>query len=309
MHALSTMSYYDLINGYQDIFMIDNKYIENMSIEYLYTFHLFDNKFQNILFRQSVFIENVFKTRLSHIIAKNHGVHQNDYLNEKHYFAYAKDNQRTNFINLRDNIERVYTNKKYCNNIPQPTRHYLKEHNHIPPWILFKNISFGNSIDLYRLLKPKEKREITNAMMTQDSLNYTQKVDFLTNSLNIIRSFRNQIAHNLKFVTYKTLNPIAPKTIKKISPPFLYTNSDIEKKTGANDIYALIMSIVILLDDPFLVSEFLHEILNHISSVNDPLLGEQEKGIPETLYMDYSEITRLPLNLAERINKLIMSYK
>lgn len=31
-------------------------------------------------------------------------------------------------------------------------------HNHVPPWILFKNISFGDSINLYNVLKKRAER-------------------------------------------------------------------------------------------------------------------------------------------------------
>lgn len=298
------MSYYDLINGYQEVFMKNNKYNKDISIELLYTFYLFDTKFQNILFRQSVFIENMFKTRLAQIIGKNLGVHQKNYLNEKHYYAYAKNNSKVNFKDLKYKIEKIYinNNNKY---IPQPTKHYLETHNHIPPWILFKNVTFGNTINLYQLLKPNEKNEITNVMLSNTTIDYKQKVEFLTNSLNIIREYRNKIAHNLKFVTHTTQNTLSPKVTKELSPMFLYINKDIENKIGSNDIFAHILSIVILLDNPFLVVEFLKEIFNHISSINSDIVPGQNKTVNEVLYEKYSKITNLPLDLELRINKFI----
>ena len=63
--ALSSMSYYDLVNGYQECFMENGQYTEATSIEYLYSFYHFDRTFQNALFQYSVYIENFFKTALS----------------------------------------------------------------------------------------------------------------------------------------------------------------------------------------------------------------------------------------------------
>ena len=40
----------------------------------------------------------------------------------------------------------------------QPTNYYVEMHNHVPPWILFKNISFGDSINLYNVLKKRAER-------------------------------------------------------------------------------------------------------------------------------------------------------
>ena len=37
--VLTSISYYDLINGYKNIFMENNKFKVGISIEYLYEFH------------------------------------------------------------------------------------------------------------------------------------------------------------------------------------------------------------------------------------------------------------------------------
>lgn len=285
--------------------MNNGKYYEYVSIELLYSFYLFDTKFQNIIFRQSMFIENMFKTRFAQIIGKNFGVHQEDYLNRKHYYSYAKENKNVNFNTLKAKIEDIYNSRNY---IPQPTYHYVKNHNHIPPWILFKNISFGNIINLYQLLKSEEKSETTNVVILNDQIDYAQKVDFLTNSLNIIRDYRNKIAHNLKFVTHKSSNFVSPKILHTLSSSVLYSNRDIENKIGGNDIYALILSIVVLLDNPFLIREFLLEILNHISSFNSDLMPDTNITVDETLYNYYSQITNLPIDLEKRISSYILSF-
>ena len=130
-HALKTMSYYDLINGYQDVMMENGRYRANTSIEFLYTFHLFDKGFQNIIFARIMFIENYFKSLLSHCIAENFGVHQSDYLDKRNYNYASK---KVVFADVKRDIEKVYK-QTYP---PTPTRFYQQNHNHIPPWILFK---------------------------------------------------------------------------------------------------------------------------------------------------------------------------
>lgn len=45
--VLRSVSYYDLINGYKDAFMVNEKYGEHMSIEFLYSFYIFDKRFQD----------------------------------------------------------------------------------------------------------------------------------------------------------------------------------------------------------------------------------------------------------------------
>lgn len=45
-NAIFKFSYYDLINGYQDVLMENKKFKDNISIEFLYLFHLFDKEIQ-----------------------------------------------------------------------------------------------------------------------------------------------------------------------------------------------------------------------------------------------------------------------
>ena len=56
---LESISYYDLVNGYQDCF-INNPDIKSLSLIDLFYFKMFDMNFQNILFKYSVFAENSF---------------------------------------------------------------------------------------------------------------------------------------------------------------------------------------------------------------------------------------------------------
>lgn len=293
--ALQTIPYYDLVNGYKDSMMIGNQFKASITIEFLYTFYLFDKGFQNIIFKQIMFLENKFKLLLSYTISKNFGVHQDDYLSEKNYLS-CKNNLK--FKKLKTNIEKIYIPKNIYD-IPQPTRHYVSTHNHIPAWILFKNISFSNAINLFALLEPNEKSEIINAMIP-DNILYKEKAEFLLRSLNLLRKFRNQIAHNLKFVTYKSpkADTLSAKTLKKLLPNQLISWNDINKQSrGLNDIYANMLLIICLLKDKYLITTFCNEIFSFIYPL-DATLNEQMKA---SMFKEYATITNLPYNLPDRI--------
>ena len=57
--VLTSISYYDLINGYKNIFMENNKFKVGISIEYLYEFHLLDKSIQAFIMKYSLFVENI----------------------------------------------------------------------------------------------------------------------------------------------------------------------------------------------------------------------------------------------------------
>lgn len=81
-YALSSLSYFDLINGYKRYFTKDNRYIPGISLEFLYNFRLYDLDIQNILFKYSVTVETRFKNILAMNLGELYGSHQDDYLNK-----------------------------------------------------------------------------------------------------------------------------------------------------------------------------------------------------------------------------------
>lgn len=91
IHALNTISYYDLINRYKSYFMdTDDHFRPNLSIEYLYLFSLFDHKIQSFILKYSGMIETLFKTRFAYVLSKEYGVDKADYLNQLHYESRLK---------------------------------------------------------------------------------------------------------------------------------------------------------------------------------------------------------------------------
>ena len=290
-HALKTMSYYDLINGYQDVMMENGRYRANTSIEFLYTFHLFDKGFQNIIFARIMFIENYFKSLLSHCIAENFGVHQSDYLDKRNYNYASK---KVVFADVKRDIEKVYK-QTYP---PTPTRFYQQNHNHIPPWILFKNISFSSSINLFRVLKSPQKNAVANELIPDTTILQSEKIDFIIAGLNLIRKCRNLIAHNLKFVTFRgnSKDTLKRSTIISLLPQDLTVTGQNYSRLGNNDLYAVFLFIYQILSTPYLRYLFIEDIIRYIVPPTDGNVA---------LFDQYADITRLPHDLLDRCVKII----
>lgn len=305
--ALSTVSYYDLINGYQEVMMDNGKFKPGISLEYLYAFHLFDKDFQNVIFKNSILIENIFKTKIAYVLAQNLGVDIEDYLDDKEYLPFFKS---LVFFKLKNEFYKIYMwedrkNHKWLpkkpDNIQQPTRHYVEHHNHIPPWIIMRNLSFSNSINLYRLIKAKHKDMISDLLLPITAMTSNQKSNFLVAAISLIREFRNQVAHNLKFVTHVSV-------INRL--PTAETNSITQNKSitsggrNLNDIYACIIAMTILLETKELRIRFLTDLLTVIFPPGlNP--ASNEAVLRNQLFGDYSAISNLPKNFIQDIAKLI----
>ena len=101
--------------------------------------------------------------------------------------------------------------------------------------------------------------------MQTTNIDVNEKIQFLTAALDFIRNYRNQIAHNLKFVTYKN---------ERCKLPYHITNKIINDKNLSknnekyNDIYSCILATFILLNNSLLQSKYVYEIFSVIHCIN-----------------------------------------
>lgn len=290
IELLKTISYYDLINGYKDFFMINKKFKPGITEDALFKFLIFDKNFQSILFKYSVYAENTFKTKLSHFIAEAFGVSEHDYLDPKNYstFRHAPKREQKKLDTLNE-LKKICINPKS----EHPTRHYADTHNHIPPWILFKNITFNSSIDLFSFLEKNLKEKMVEDYASLDKLEIEEKKEMLKNAISIIRKFRNKIAHNAKVVTYTVeKNELNPNFLIKIYNNTVYNSKDKNKKIGKNDMFSMVISLCLMIENKFLVASFLTEL---------KILLLANRNIAP----DYISYLNLPGNFEERINELL----
>lgn len=254
---LSTVSYYDLINGYKDCFMQDDKFINETTLSDLFVFNVIDKKFQNILFLQSIYVENIFKTKMAYLIAKTRGVEISQYLDKAKYHSPTPTRNKK----LEDTINDMISIHDTCKD--DPTKYYKSKHNHIPPWILFKNVKFNTVIDLFSFFKKDEKLAIISeySYFTTDKISDNKKFELFKNMITIIRKFRNKIAHNYKIIEISLdKTKLQLRDISHISPHKLLSNKDIIKRRGEKDLYAMVISLFFLVEPIFLKLFFVQEL-------------------------------------------------
>lgn len=304
-NALKFIPYYDLINGYKDIFMENDKFKTQITFEYIYLFHEFDRQLQNLIFPFSKLIEDYFKNNLAYVLSKNFGVFESDYLSYKNYVARKG---KITFKTTYNQIIKLYTyengKRKSCNLIEEPTSHYIKNHNHIPPWILLKNTSFSNAINLFILLKQQQKNELAN-MLININIPIDQKIQLLIYTLTLIRTCRNTIAHNLKFISFnsdKYSKALSYKTLKSFIPNELLNWKDIHNNVGISDVYAYICFSLAILPNS----------LEKINSTKNLLyffdnFQNESNLLRKTVLKTYCDKTHLPISIRDRLRKYIIS--
>lgn len=291
---LSTVSYYNLINGYKDIFKTHRdeedgieKFYPSVTLENLHQVYLIDSSFSNLLFKYIIYIETTLKTKVAYNVANKFGKEQSQYLDHRKYVNSPPLDRQQVISNVTSEWERNKNN--------HPIQHYKKNHPFTPPWIMAKGLYFGTTINWYKVLPQDIKKNIAQDYFRltnlQDSDN--QK-ELLVVILNLLREYRNNMAHGSRtFLSNVSCELSKNLLLSSISPEIL-NEEEFRKGIGQKDLFAVILSIALLINDPLLFERYLIDLsaITHNNNVEDTF--SPQGNVYKTL--------NIPENFLYRIN-------
>lgn len=200
--------YYNIINGYKDIFLEDENgenFKENARFIDIYNLYHLDRMLRNQALNACMTCENIIKTSLSYEIANHYGVKESEYLKRSNYRSRKKNGigKKNKYIldDVLDNLNYILKSKD------EPYIHYRNDHNHIPPWILLKGANFWTIKTFFTLQKEDVKNAVT-ANILDKNVNFIKEEDkrFLSDIIHVIYKFRNRAAHSGRIYNYKIVN-------------------------------------------------------------------------------------------------------
>ncbi|MGS0644285.1 Abi family protein [Staphylococcus hominis] len=314
LEQLNTISYYSLINAYYDIFSSNNDkdefYKPNTTFNDFYMCYRYDTRLKNTLFKYIILIEQSLKTNLSAVVAKYYGVKQpvnkikdasnkskydrsNTYLDTSLY-----DQHKRNRAGILKDVSKAldWTHIDSIN-------HYLKNHNHVPPWIIILPHNFGLTIKWFSILQPQHRQEVTMNMTTFKTLDKDKINELNINLFNLLREFRNRIAHGQRFYSYKSSEHqgrISQSDFNDfLGYPFI-TDYDYKNGVGKNDLYALIITILLFTKN----SNIRRNLINELIDIN---LGMKDKS--KVNLFEIIGITPYHIEQLKTLNKIIDQQK
>lgn len=255
---LSIHNYYNVINGYKDLFCyIDTsgkeKFISGTSFDEVYALYCFDRELRSLIFKYTLQIENTLRTLVAHIFSKYHGVENYLKYSNFDFISYnsasrKKINDRAKHINelisnMQMDLARATIKKDYIN-------HYVVKHGYVPLWVLVNTIPFSRLSTFYKLMKQNERIEVSKHwnIMEQDLSSYIEVLAF----------FRNLCAHDDRIYNARCNKLISDTNYHStLSIP---ANAKGQYINGKNDIFAIMIVSKILLPP----SEF-NTVFNKIS--------------------------------------------
>lgn len=292
---LMTYSYYDLINGYKDIFMPQDTFKPETNLTDIVFFSYIDKGIQSLIMRYSLIAETKFKNHIAYILSKNLGVHQDEYLDPKHFKK--KINNDVYFSKIKRKLKNQLDGGKYSY---YPTKYYAHNHNHVPPWILFKNIALGTAINLFKLCNSKNKAEIAGMLLPQPTIDTKEKIEFISVAMNEIRYFRNCTAHNLNFIKCRTEHNIPRETLYKLLPKGVVHRDNgkgcIKDRYSIRGAFGIILSLYVLIQDDFICDGMILGFVAALKPIDEYI---------ESLFQEYLKIADIPLDIKQRLEKLL----
>lgn len=230
---LEQENYYNVINGYKDLFLITNtnnniispeQYIPGTHFDELKALFLFDRELRILFLEHILIFENSFKTTLSYEFSKKYNK-INSYLDINNYIS----NQPKDVLQQISILTKTIHEKVDKDGA---IKHYIQKHGHVPLWVLVNYLTIGNLAHLYGVFKDSDKNVISKFYADKYFKQYTcTRNNFKLTSkefsagLKIINLVRNICAHDERLYNHK----FGSIGISNIAQFLNYTNYDNEK--------------------------------------------------------------------------------
>lgn len=263
--------YYNLINGYKGLFLLEesdseeDQYKPGTTINEIYSLYNFDRKLRTVFLDYILIIETNIKNLVSYAFSEKYG-HSN-YLLYSNFDTLKRDSSK-NITSLISEIQRQ-TASRYTD---PSISHYLKTHGYVPLWVLNSILTLGTISKFYSLMKQPERQSVAKILHLNDS--------DLESFLFYLSKIRNFCAHGNRLFCFTSKTPIP--TTKYHSALNLKTNSDGQYIQGKTDLFAAIIILKLLLPKN-LFKILIKRVNNELDLLRKHLVVLEEKDILEAM--------------------------
>lgn len=242
MQKLKEENYYNIINGYKDLFLIKgakDQFISGTTFEEIYALYDFDRVLKNILFKPILEVENILRSLIAYNFSEKYG--NDNYLKIDNFETLKnsgctpkKYEERINKIQellskLQSDIAYNISKKAYMN-------HYILTYGFVPLWVLVNCLTLGRLSQFYSLMNQNIRQKV--------SMNWNVLNTDLDQYIKNLAYYRNLCAHDERLFNAKNNQSIGDTiyhqqlNIPKINGRYIM---------GKDDIFSLIITLKILL--------------------------------------------------------------
>jgi len=151
---LEQENYYNVINGYKDLFLVKGSeiYQEGTHFNELKALFLFDRELRILLLKYLLIFENSIKTTVAYEFSKKYP-RKNAYLD----IANFVDNDPKKVLQQISILTKTIHDKVDRSGA---IKHYIEEHGEVPLWVLVNFLTMGNIANFYNILTDSTKNII-----------------------------------------------------------------------------------------------------------------------------------------------------
>lgn len=273
--------YYNLINGYKKLFLVDSsgtedKYKPGTTVNEIYALFSFDQRLREIFLRYILTVERNIKCLIAYQFPQKYG-HDN-YLLYKNFDLDKRDSHK-NVIALLSDIQHQISSRGSDPSI----RHYLNTYGYVPLWVLNNILSLGQISKFYFNMKQSDRQSISRTFKIMDNE--------LETLLKYLTSIRNCCAHNNRLYCFRSHDVMIDTNYHAA----LRINKQPEYEYGKRDLFAAVIALKILLPTVEL-KHMIDDINEAITTLSDQLCVLKiddilsEMGFPK----NWNKIRNLP---------------
>ena len=239
LEKLQEDNYYNIINGYKDLFIDSNQYIQGTTFEEIYSLFEFDRNLKSILLKNILIVENILRTLIAYNFSLKYG--NDNYLKIDNFETLKNSGcKKEKYQERIEQIQKLICNMQLdiANNIKKKPyiNHYILNYGFVPLWVLVNAISLGRLSQFYSLMDQSVRINV--------SRKWNVKENELNQFIKNLSYFRNLCAHDER-VYNATINQPIPDTIYHYKLNLKKKdNNFIQEKS---DLFSLIISLKMLL--------------------------------------------------------------
>ena len=155
LEKLQEDNYYNIINGYKDLFIDSNQYIQGTTFEEIYSLFEFDRNLKSILLKNILIVENILRTLIAYNFSLKYG--NDNYLKIDNFETLKNSGcKKEKYQERIEQIQKLICNMQLdiANNIKKKPyiNHYILNYGFVPLWVLVNAISLGRLSQFYSLM-------------------------------------------------------------------------------------------------------------------------------------------------------------
>lgn len=231
---LESENYYNVINGYKDLFLdrtvASETYINGAEFTEIFALYEFDRELRFIFLKRLLKIENQIKSVIAYKFSEKY--RHDNYLKLVNFDSHNHNNGKLqDIMRVISTFQRAISDQSGKHNA---VTHYVTEYGYVPLWVLVNVLTFGNISKFYGVLKHQDRQAVAKEFAIADNVFFSY--------LKLMSIYRNVCAHDERLYNTKlgNLEIVSGPIHARLAIPRAQNGKYV---SGTNDLFALLICI------------------------------------------------------------------